>query len=90
MAKIKFTAALQRFFPDLQELEISGSTVAEALQEIEAKYPGIKSYILDERGAVRQHMNIFVKGELIEDGVTLQDKVSEQDEIIIFQALSGG
>lgn len=90
MAKIKFTAALQRFFPDLQELEISGSTVAEALQEIEVKYPGIKSYILDERGTVRQHMNIFVKGELIEDEVTLQDKVSEQDEIIIFQALSGG
>ena len=90
MAKIKFTAALQRFFPNLQEVEISGATVAEVLEGIETKFPGINNYILDERGSVRHHMNIFLKGELIEDEITLQDKVTEQDEIIIFQALSGG
>ena len=90
MAKIKFTAALKRFFPDLQELEISGKTVAEVINETEVKYPGIKDYLLDERGAVRQHMNIFVRGELIEDRETLQDALAENDEIVIFQALSGG
>ena len=90
MAKIKFTAALKRFFPDLQELDISGGTVAEVLAATEAKYPGISDYLLDERGAVRQHMNIFVRGELIEDRDTLQDVLAENDEIVIFQALSGG
>lgn len=90
MAKIKFTAALKRFFPDLKELDISGRTVAEVIQATEVKYPGISSYLLDERGAVRQHMNIFVRGELIEDRETLQDTLSENDEIVIFQALSGG
>ena len=90
MAKIKFTAALKRFFPDLKELDISGETVAEVIQATEMQYPGIKEYLLDERGAVRQHMNIFVRGELIEDRETLQDALKENDEIVIFQALSGG
>ncbi|MEM6316690.1 MAG: MoaD/ThiS family protein [Bacteroidota bacterium] len=90
MATIKFTAALKRFFPDLTEIEVMGTTVAEVLQATEAKYPGITDYLLDERGAVRQHMNIFVKGELITDRTTLQDKLGESDEVVIFQALSGG
>ena len=90
MAKIRFTAALKRFFPNLKELDISGATVAEVIQATEMKYPGIKDYLLDERGAVRQHMNIFVRGELLEDRTTLQDKLQENDEIVIFQALSGG
>ena len=90
MAKIKFTAALKRFFPDLKELDISGGTVAEVIQATEVQYPGIKGYVIDERGAVRQHMNIFVRGELIEDRETLQDVLAENDEIVIFQALSGG
>ncbi len=90
MAKIKFTAALKRFFPDLTELDISGGTVAEVIQATEVKYPGISDYLLDERGAIRQHMNIFVRGELIEDRETLQDALKENDEIVIFQALSGG
>ena len=90
MAKIKFTAALKRFFPDLAEIEVSGATVAEALEKTELKYPGISEYLLDERGAVRQHMNIFVRGELIEDRETLKDRLEAKDEILIFQALSGG
>ena len=90
MAKIKFTAALKRFFPDLKEIEVSGTTVAEVLEKTELKYPGISEYLLDERGAVRQHMNIFVRGELIADRNNLQDRLEESDEIVIFQALSGG
>ena len=90
MAKVRFTAALKRFFPDLEELQISGSTVREVIDTAEEHYPGIQDYLLDERGAVRQHMNIFVRGELIEDRLTLQDALAENDEIVIFQALSGG
>ncbi len=90
MAKIKFTAALKRFFPDLEELNVSGTTVGEVIKKAESKYPGICNYLLDERGAVRRHMNIFVKGELIEDRKTLKDRLGKDDEILIFQALSGG
>lgn len=90
MPHIKFTAALKRFFPTLEEGTIKGQTVKEVLINLEKKYPGINDFLRDEQGQVRQHVNIFVKGELIEDEVTLADVVGESDEVLIFQALSGG
>ncbi len=90
MPHIKFTAALKRFFPTLEEGMIAGQTIKEVLSNLEQKYPGIDEYLRDEQGQVRQHVNIFVKGELIEDELTLMDAVGEGDEVLIFQALSGG
>ncbi|NOT74063.1 MAG: molybdenum cofactor biosynthesis protein MoaD [Cyclobacteriaceae bacterium] len=90
MPKVKFTSALKRFFPTLGEMQIQGSTVNEALQNINKSHPGILSYLVEENGALRKHVNIFVKGELIQDRLTLNDPINDQDELVIFQALSGG
>lgn len=90
MAKVKFTSALNRFFPSLTEVEISGSTVKETLYNADKTYPGILQYLVEEDGQLRKHVNIFVQGELIKDRVTLQDAVHGNDELLIFQALSGG
>ena len=67
MPTVKFTYALRRFFPKLEETTIASTSLPEALSAIEQKYPGIQSYITDERGALRKHVNIFVDGELIRD-----------------------
>ncbi len=90
MARIKFTSALRRFFPDLSDSEIQGTTVKETLRNIEIKYPGILNYLVEDDGQLRKHVNIFVKGDLINDRINLNDAVTELDEVIIFQALSGG
>ena len=90
MAKVKFTSALKRFFPSLTEMDIPGNSVKEALNHIEQHYPGILNYLTEDNGQLRQHINIFLKGELIKDRVTLKDPVNPRDELLIFQALSGG
>ena len=90
MAKVKFTAALTRFFPGLQELEVEGNTVYEVLERVNSKVPGLNNYLLEEDGSLRRHVNIFVKDELIKDRNTLLDEVHSQDEMFIYQALSGG
>lgn len=90
MAKINFTSALKRFFPGLTSIELPGETVSEVVQQLEEAYPGLTGYILDEQGKLRKHVNIFVGEELIQDKVTLQDKLSPTDEVFILQALSGG
>jgi len=90
MAKIKFTSALKRFFPSLTEIEIEGDTVGQVLNNIEKMHPGISSYLVDDHGHLRKHLNIFVRGDLIKDRNTLNDKVNNNDELLIFQALSGG
>ncbi len=90
MAHVKFTQALRRFYPDLKPLHLEGSTIAEIVQGLEDKYPGLKDYIVDEHGQLRKHVNIFIQNSLIKDRTHLQDKITDQDEIYIMQALSGG
>ncbi len=90
MAKIKFTSALKRFFPELSDMVIEGNTIKEVMNNTEKKVPGLTSYILEEDGSLRKHVNIFLGEDLIDDRKTLSDKVSNKDQILIYQALSGG
>lgn len=87
---VKFTRALCRFYPELDTLYINAGDVREALNIIERHHPGIKDYLVDEQGALRRHVNIFVDGEMIEDRTALSDSLSGSKEIYIMQALSGG
>jgi molybdopterin converting factor small subunit len=90
MATIKFTYALKRFFPGLRDTPVEGRTIAEILQTAEKSYPGIQGYLLDEQGRLRQHVNIFINGTLIHDRSQLSDAFTDDSEIYIMQALSGG
>ncbi|NII28411.1 MoaD/ThiS family protein [Pseudoflavitalea sp. X16] len=90
MPTVKFTYALKRFFPGLQQTAAQGDTLAAVLEEMESSYPGVRSYVLDEQGKLRQHVNIFIDGTMIKDRTTLSDPFSENSEIYIMQALSGG
>jgi sulfur-carrier protein len=90
MPTVKFTYALKRFFPGLRDTPATGVLLTDILQEMEIKYPGIGSYILDEQGNLRRHVNIFINGAMIPDRTKLNSPVAEKSEIHIIQALSGG
>jgi molybdopterin converting factor small subunit len=90
MATVKFTYALERIFPGIKETPASGNTLREVLKEVEAKYPRIQSYLMDDQGKLRDHVNIFIDGNLISDRTGLSDPFSPDSEIYIIQALSGG
>ena len=90
MAQVKFTPNLKRFFPDLCECEIEAATVAEIVAAVDQRWRGLGDYIIDEQGALRKHVNIFVGDELLRDKRALSDRVSADTKIFIVQALSGG
>ena len=91
MSKVHFTTHLQRFFPTLQQgIVAEGQTVAEVIRSLEQQHPGLAAYVVDERGALRKHVNIFVNDELVTDREALSDRVGQKTRVFIFQALSGG
>ncbi len=90
MPTVKFTYALKRFFPGLKEVPAGGQSFPEIFREIEKQYPGLSNYVLDERGSLRKHVNIFIDGKMINDRKTLSDPLTLGSEIYIIQALSGG
>ncbi|MGZ3979534.1 MAG: MoaD/ThiS family protein [Flavisolibacter sp.] len=90
MPNIRFTYALKRFFPGLKEIAAGGRSFREVFTELDQQYPGISTYILDEQGSLRKHVNIFIDGKMISDRKTLSDPFTGSSEIYIMQALSGG
>ncbi len=90
MAKVNFTSALKRFYPTLEPVEIEGNSVAEILASLENKHVGLTDFLVDEQGVLRQHINIFIGDRMLSDREQLTDRVGARDEILIFQALSGG
>jgi molybdopterin synthase sulfur carrier subunit len=61
-----------------------------ALAAVFATRPTLRGYVLDDQGALRRHVAIYVNGEAVRDRVGLSDAVTPRDEIHVFQALSGG
>jgi molybdopterin synthase sulfur carrier subunit len=90
MAKVEFTNHLKRFFPTLGPQTLPASTVAELVRALDGRFPGIAGYLVDERGSLRKHVNIFVDGELVVDRARLGDALGDTSEVFIAQALSGG
>lgn len=89
MGQISFTANLQRHLP-CPSMRAEGSTVREVLDGIFTDNPRLRSYLLDDQGRLRRHVNIFVNDRVIMDRDGLSDPVAPEDEIFVFQALSGG
>jgi len=89
VATILFTQNLRRHV-DVERLSVHGATVAEALQHVFDDYPRMRGYLLDDTGAVRTHVAILLDGESIKDRAKQMDTLSENSEIFVVQALSGG
>lgn len=89
MPHVTFTANLQRHLA-CPPVDAEGGTVRTALDAVFGGNPRLRGYVLDEHGALRQHMTIFVDGAPIQDRKGLSDPVPEHGNIFVMQALSGG
>lgn len=85
--KVIIPSPLLSYTKQLKEVEADGSTIAELLDDLNRRYPGIRFRMIDEQDAVRPHMKIFVNGEQV---WRLDSSLKQTDEIYILQALSGG
>ena len=71
-------------------LDTAAGPLSTALARLWAECPGIRDRVLDERGRVRPHINIFVDGENIRYTGGLAAAVSANAEVFIIPAVSGG
>lgn len=90
MPSVTLTRHLRRFFPTLEDGDVPGRTVRELLDALERRHPGFASYVLDETGRLRRHVNVFIGEEPIRDREHLRDALAPTDKVCILQALSGG
>ena len=90
MASIRVPTALRTFTSGASEIEITATTVREALAELDRRHPGIAAKLLDGAGAVKPFIRIFVGSDDIGELGGLDAPVGERDEISIIPAIAGG
>ncbi len=86
MAQIRLRGPLRKLAGDRLEHLVDAATVAEALQVLERGEPRLCGWILDERGHVRRHLNVFVNGEPGRGDTP----VGSADVVDVLPAISGG
>jgi molybdopterin synthase sulfur carrier subunit len=89
MARVVFTQNIQRHVT-CPPADVQGATVRDILDQVFADNEQARGYVLDDQGALRKHMVIFIDGQQINDRTTLSDPVRADSELYVMQALSGG
>jgi molybdopterin synthase sulfur carrier subunit len=86
VALVRLRGPLRALAGDRSEHPLGGGTIGELLRELEREQPGVSGWILDERGQIRRHINVFVNGER----GTLDTPVAPDDGVDVLPAISGG
>ena len=87
--KVRIPAPLRTLTGGQDEVSASGATIAEVIEDLEKRHPGIKDRLLDAKG-VRRFINIYVGEEDVRFLEGLKTALKPGDQISIVPAIAGG
>lgn len=90
MAQFRIPGPLRRLSDGEITVAVQATDLASAIMALDERYPGFKDRLLDEKGELRQFVNIYLNDEDVRLGSGLGAKVGEKDEISIVPAVAGG
>jgi sulfur-carrier protein len=86
MGRVRLREPLSKLAGGRAEMDVTGETIGELLRELESAQPALAGWILDERGLIRRHINVFVNGERADE----ETAVADGDVIDVVPAITGG
>jgi molybdopterin synthase sulfur carrier subunit len=90
MPQFRIPGPLRRLSDGQTTVDVEATDLSGAIAALDARYPGFKDRLLDEKGELRQFVNVYVNDEDVRLGSGLEAKVSANDEISIVPAVAGG
>jgi len=90
MPSVRIPTPLRKLTTDKDEVNISAANIAQLIDEMESRYPGIKSRLCDESGNVRRFINLYVNNEDIRFLKGKETALNEGDIVSIIPAIAGG
>jgi molybdopterin converting factor small subunit len=89
-ASVRIPTILRSYTGGAKEVDADGSTLAELLDSLEVAHPGIRARVLDEQGALRRFVNIYVGDEDVRFVGGLEAPVTDGAKVSIIPAVAGG
>lgn len=88
-ATVRIPAALRTLTGGADEVQADGGTVAELIEDLDKKHPGLRDRLLDDKG-VRRFINIYVGEEDVRFTGGLTTALPADAQITIVPAIAGG
>jgi molybdopterin synthase sulfur carrier subunit len=89
-ATVRIPTILRSYTAGAGEVSADGVKLSEILDSLESSYPGIRARILDESGALRRFVNIYVGDDDVRFIGGLDAEVADGARISIIPAVAGG
>jgi molybdopterin synthase sulfur carrier subunit len=90
MAKVRIPTPLRKLTNNEELIEVNAGTVGAVITELQSRYPGIKERLVDDTGAIRRFVNVYVNEEDIRFLQNQETPLKNGDEISIIPAIAGG
>ena len=87
---VRIPTILRTYTNGDSEVAADGATLSEVIDNLEASYPGIKGRILDEQGAIRRFVNVYVGNDDVRFLDALETKTPEGAQVSVIPAVAGG
>jgi len=89
-ASVRIPTILRSYTGGASEVSADGATVAELLDALESAHPGIKARVVDDTGALRRFVNVYVGDEDVRFSGGLDTAVTDGAKVSIIPAVAGG
>ena len=90
MPQFRIPGPLRRLSDGETTVDVEATDLGNAIEALDARYPGFRDRLLDENGELRQFVNVYLNDEDVRLGAGLGAKVQAKDEISIVPAVAGG
>lgn len=90
MPRVKLPTILRKHSNGQAQVDVSGETLRELLQDLERRFPGITQNVVTEDGALHRFVNVYVNDEDVRYLGSLETAVVESDTVAILPAVAGG
>jgi molybdopterin synthase sulfur carrier subunit len=89
-AIVRIPTTLRPLTGGVSEVKVDGATLADVIANLDASHPGFADRLLDESGALRRYVNIFVADDDVRFLNGLDTPVADGDTVSIIPAVAGG
>ncbi len=87
---VRIPTILRSYTGGESQVSADGATLADVLDSLESAHPGIKARVIDDNGALRRFVNVYVAEEDVRFSDGLQTPTPEGAQISIIPAVAGG
>ena len=89
-ATVKIPTQLRTLTGGADEVPAQGTTLAELIEDLGSRHPGVKERLMDEAGQLRRFVNVYMNDEDVRFLDGLSTEVPEQARVSIIPAVAGG